>query len=103
MLPHHKGNQPQAGPFVVRAESDDTHRGVEAHEAQSERSRTLIVPAERLLWRLAEVAKALGMSRRTIERERSAGRFPALDLHIGKAPLWRPETIRRWVEGGGCR
>jgi hypothetical protein len=42
-----------------------------------------------------------GVSRRTIERERSAGRFPLPDLHIGKAPLWRPETIRRWVEGGG--
>ncbi|MBX6316696.1 MAG: transcriptional regulator, partial [Isosphaeraceae bacterium] len=43
---------------------------------------------ERLAWRLGEVARALGTSRRTIERQRSAGRFPAPDLHIGRAPLW---------------
>jgi predicted DNA-binding transcriptional regulator AlpA len=60
-------------------------------------------PTERLVWRLAEVAKALGVSRRTLERERSAGRFPPPDLHLGKAPLWRPEIIRRWIEEGGCR
>ncbi len=58
---------------------------------------------ERLAWRLSDVARALGVSRRTIERERSAGRFPAPDLRLGKAPLWQPQTIRRWVEGGGCR
>ncbi len=54
-----------------------------------------------LTWRLDAIAKALGISRRTLERERSAGRFPPPDLSIGKMPLWRPETIRRWVEGGG--
>jgi predicted DNA-binding transcriptional regulator AlpA len=58
-------------------------------------------PIERMAYRLDEVAAALGMSRRTIERERSAGRFPPPDLKIGKAPLWRPETIRAWIEGGG--
>lgn len=58
---------------------------------------------ERMTWRLSDIAKALGVSRRTIERERTAGRFPAPDLHVGKAPLWQPQTIRRWVEGGGCR
>ncbi len=56
-----------------------------------------------LTWRLEAIAKALGVSRRTLERERSAGRFPPPDLSIGKMPLWRPETIRRWVEGGGVR
>lgn len=58
-------------------------------------------PIERLAYRLDEVATSLGMSRRTLERERSAGRFPRPDLHIGRAPLWTPETLRRWVEGGG--
>lgn len=58
-------------------------------------------PAERLAFRLDELAQALGISRRSIERERAAGRFPKPDLHIGRMPLWRPETIRRWVEGGG--
>lgn len=55
----------------------------------------------RLAYRLGELAESLGISRRTLERERSAGRFPAPDLHIGKAPLWKPETIRRWIDGGG--
>jgi predicted DNA-binding transcriptional regulator AlpA len=55
---------------------------------------------ERLALRLDEVARALGVSRRAIERERSAGRFPKPDVTIGRMPLWRPETIRAWIEGG---
>ena len=55
----------------------------------------------RMTLRLAELAEALGVSRRTLERERSAGRFPPPDLAIGKAPLWKPETIRAGIEGGG--
>ena len=53
-----------------------------------------------ITWRLDAVAKALGVSRRSLERLRSAGRFPR-PMHIGKTPLWKPETIRAWVEGGG--
>ena len=56
--------------------------------------------AERLALRLEEIARSLGISRRAVERERSAGRFPRPDLTIGRMPLWRPETIRRWIEGG---
>ena len=59
------------------------------------------VGMERLTLRLDELAASLGVSRRAIERERSAGRFPRPDLTIGRMPLWRPETIRRWMEGGG--
>jgi predicted DNA-binding transcriptional regulator AlpA len=55
---------------------------------------------ERLALRLDEIAEAVGISRRTIERERSAGRFPKPDRVIGKVSLWSVETIRRWVEGG---
>ena len=55
-----------------------------------------------LTCRLDDLPDALGVSRRTIERQRSAGRFPRPDLHIGKMPLWRVETIRAWVEGGGA-
>jgi hypothetical protein len=55
----------------------------------------------RMALRLDELAKALGVSRRAIERERSAGRVPQPDLHIGKMPLWRIGTIRNWLEGGG--
>ncbi len=56
-----------------------------------------------LAWRLETVAKALNISRRTLERERSAGRFPQPDLRIGRAPLWRPETIAAWVNAGGAK
>ncbi len=56
---------------------------------------------DRLTYRLGELAKALGISRGTLERERSARRFPPPDLAIGKAPLWKPETIRRWIDSGG--
>ncbi len=62
-------------------------------------------PVDRMAFRLDEVADSIGMSRRAIERERSAGRFPSPDLHIGKAPLWRPQTISTWLDSqkGGRR
>ena len=55
----------------------------------------------RLTYRQEELAEAFGISTRTLERERSAGRFPRPDLHIGKIPLWRPETIDAWIAAGG--
>ena len=58
-------------------------------------------PVGRLALRLDDLADALGVSRRSLERERSAGRLPRADLTIGRMPLWKPETIRRWIEGGG--
>jgi predicted DNA-binding transcriptional regulator AlpA len=57
---------------------------------------------ERLALRLDEIAKALGVSRRALERERSAGRFPRPDRTLGRMPLWRVETVRAWLEGGGA-
>jgi predicted DNA-binding transcriptional regulator AlpA len=57
-----------------------------------------VVPLqERLTLRIDELAKALGVSRRAIERERSAGRFPDPDLSIGKMPLWCVESFREWM------
>ena len=50
-----------------------------------------------LALRLDEVARAIGISRRAIERERSAGRFPKPDRQIGRMPLWRVETIRAYL------
>ena len=60
-------------------------------------------PTPRLLLRLDDLAVATGLDRRTIERERSAGRFPKPDVQIGEAPLWKPETIRAWIDAGGAR
>ncbi len=51
--------------------------------------------------RIEVVAQRLGISRRTLERERAAGRFPPPDLYIGKMPLWKPETVYAYVEKGG--
>ncbi len=54
--------------------------------------------------RMNDLGPALGVSRRTIERLRCSGKFPKPDRMIGKRiPLWTPETIRRWVEGGGLQ
>lgn len=69
------------------------------HEATP---RPPLASVDRLAYRLDDLAAALGVSRRTLERERSAGRFPPPDRKIGKAPLWRVETIERWLlEGEG--
>jgi hypothetical protein len=56
---------------------------------------------ERLTYRLEELADALGVSRRFVERARAAGRLPKPDLRLGKVPLWRVETIRNWLDRGG--
>ena len=58
--------------------------------------RPLVVP---LTYRLDDLPVALNVSRRTIERERAAGRFPEPDLKIGKSPLWLRETIVQWIAG----
>ena len=58
-------------------------------------------PVPRLLLRLDEVAGATGLDARTIQRERSAGRFPPPDVQLGKRPLWSPETVRAWIAKGG--
>jgi predicted DNA-binding transcriptional regulator AlpA len=56
---------------------------------------------ERLAYRLAEAAVALGLSRRTIERLRASGRFPKPDLRVGKVPLWSRQTLIAWIKEGG--
>jgi predicted DNA-binding transcriptional regulator AlpA len=56
---------------------------------------------ERLALRLDEVSQCLGVSRRLIERERAAGRFPPPDRTIGRVPLWSRETLVRWISEGG--
>jgi len=57
---------------------------------------------DRLTYRLNEVADALGVDRRTIERKRAAGKFPKPDLRIGRMPLWTRETLVAWIARGGA-
>lgn len=82
-----------------------TSSSFHATELQNEAPRPEAAPpspaVDRLTVRLNDVARVLGISRRALERERSAGRFPRPDLKIGRMPLWRPETIRAWIERGG--
>jgi predicted DNA-binding transcriptional regulator AlpA len=58
-------------------------------------------PVERLAYRINELSTALGLSRRAIERARVAARFPKADIQVGRCPLWRVETVKAWLEGGG--
>jgi predicted DNA-binding transcriptional regulator AlpA len=53
---------------------------------------------DRLTWGLDEIAAVTGLSRRLLERERSAGRLPAPDLAFGRRVLWFPRTIRDWLD-----
>ena len=73
-------------------------------KATAEESGRHAVPiADRLTWGLDDLTALTGLSRRTLERERSAGRLPAPDKRVGKRPLWTPATIRRWLAEGGGR
>jgi hypothetical protein len=58
-------------------------------------------PVQRLAYRLDELAAALGMSRRALDRERAADRLPRPDLYVGRMLLFRPETIQSWIASGG--
>jgi predicted DNA-binding transcriptional regulator AlpA len=53
-----------------------------------------------LLWGKQAIATALDISQRTLEREIAAGRFPRPDRRVGRLPRWKPETVRRWIDGG---
>ena len=58
---------------------------------------------EPLTYRISDLAKALGLSRRSIERFRASGAFPKPDAKAGRCPLWRPETIQAWLTKGGAQ
>lgn len=50
------------------------------------------------LWSIEDVAFYLGVCRRKVETMKSSGTLPRPDLHIGRLPRWKPETIRRWID-----
>jgi predicted DNA-binding transcriptional regulator AlpA len=55
--------------------------------------------SERFSLRVGEVAETIGISRRSFERLRAAGKFPPPDRQVGRMPLWRPATVDRWLAG----
>jgi predicted DNA-binding transcriptional regulator AlpA len=44
------------------------------------------------------MADMLAVSRRTVERMRSAGKIPKPDVLVGKMPRWKLETFWRWID-----
>ena len=54
-----------------------------------------------LLWTIDDVAEATRFSDRTIRRLRAANKLPQADFVYGRCPRWRPESINRWIAGGG--
>jgi len=53
----------------------------------------------RLLWKLADVARALDVGERTLHRLISSNQFPRADIKLGgKILRWKPETVREWIE-----
>jgi excisionase family DNA binding protein len=51
------------------------------------------------LLRIGEVAKVLNVSQRTLERMIAAGAFPGPDRRSGAIKLWKPATVRGWIDG----
>jgi hypothetical protein len=50
---------------------------------------------------LKDLTAIVNCSRRKLEQMKAAGRLPKPDLHVGRCLRWKPETIRRWIDGGG--
>ena len=54
---------------------------------------------DRIVYRYNDLARKLGVCTRTLDRERSAGRFPQPDQRIGRCLLYKPQTIQAWLNG----
>jgi predicted DNA-binding transcriptional regulator AlpA len=52
---------------------------------------------ERLTWDLDDLEALTGISRRTWERWKSAGKLPR-PIKIGRRVLWPADSIRRWLQ-----
>ena len=65
----------------------------------SKRGPTLPAGFEPML-SLDDLAPLLNCSRRLVERMRASKKILYPDMYIGRMPRWRPERIRRWIEGG---
>jgi len=50
---------------------------------------------------LADLARMLGVGRRTLHTWRAAGHLPEPDFKIGQTLRWRRKTIERWIDKGG--
>lgn len=53
-------------------------------------------PLPRDWWTTRDVATFLGIAPSTIRAYVARGQMPEADRRIGREPVWRPATIRRW-------
>jgi predicted DNA-binding transcriptional regulator AlpA len=57
-----------------------------------------VVPThEKLTWNLDEIEALTGISRRTLERFKSAGKMPK-PIRIGRRVVWPADSIRQWLQ-----
>lgn len=54
--------------------------------------------APKLLYRIADVTHAVGLSRTEIYRRIKAGTFPRGTPISPQVVVWNPDDVRRWVE-----
>jgi predicted DNA-binding transcriptional regulator AlpA len=57
------------------------------------------LPDSRLVYHIADIMKGLGISRRTLERLRATGEFPAPTKMLGRCPVWSRPTVDKWLGG----
>lgn len=63
-------------------------------------SKTTVAPT---LFTLQNIADAVQLSKRTINRLRASGALPAEDFAVGtKSPRWSQQTIATWIASGGA-
>jgi predicted DNA-binding transcriptional regulator AlpA len=80
------------------AASEAAGRSSEARPVGRYRMADAVPFHERLLVGWDDVSAHVGVSRRLLEREVSAGRMPAPDVRIGRRACWRPSTITTWID-----
>lgn len=44
-----------------------------------------------------QLAAKLGIKRGSIHRYRTRGNIPAPDEYVGRTPLWREESVNKWM------
>lgn len=65
-----------------------------AHAAQHQAT----AAAPKLIYRIADVSHAVGLSKTEIYRRIKAGTFPKGTPYGAQLMAWNPEDIRRWAE-----
>lgn len=66
-------------------------------EAKTKRPVQVPAGVEQLLGR-QQLAAALGVSTRQMDKMVGASEFPGPDLRIGSSPRWRASSVNRWIE-----